>query len=211
MAKHTLTQEHIDQLRVSPYILSVTQSQIRYTDELKALYYQQKDQFESGMDWLRSVGLGPELIGRKRAASLITLLNHYPNYQAYLEAKKAKNDPMKISDKERIKRLEHQLKYAEQEIRFLKKHLDRSDAGQILSNTQVKYSLIEATLNEAGNLLSLYWLCKVAGVSRSGYYNWLNVTRPNQQQRDQADQEDFKTILKAFLSTVIKKEVVVFT
>ena len=76
--------------------------------------------------------------------------------------------------------------------------MDRSDAGQILSNTQVKYSLIEATLNEAGNLLSLYWLCKVAGVSRSGYYNWLNVTKPNQQQRDQADQEDFKTILKAF-------------
>lgn len=42
MAKHILTQEHIDQLRLSPYILSVTQSQIRYTDELKALYYQKK-------------------------------------------------------------------------------------------------------------------------------------------------------------------------
>lgn len=42
MAKHILTQEHIDQLRLSPYILSVTQSQSRYTDELKALYYQKK-------------------------------------------------------------------------------------------------------------------------------------------------------------------------
>ncbi|MRJ47169.1 hypothetical protein GF867_13430, partial [Aerococcaceae bacterium DSM 109652] len=52
MAKHILTQETIDQLRLSPYILSVTQSQIRYTDELRALYYQQKDQFESGIDWL---------------------------------------------------------------------------------------------------------------------------------------------------------------
>ena len=48
---------------------------------------------------------------------------HYPNYKAYLEAKKAKNDPMKISDKERIKRLEHQLKYVEQENRFLKKNI----------------------------------------------------------------------------------------
>lgn len=42
MAKRILTQEHIDQLRLSPYILPVTQSQIRYTDELKALYYQKK-------------------------------------------------------------------------------------------------------------------------------------------------------------------------
>lgn len=123
MAKHILTQETINQLRLSPYILSVTQSQIRYTDELRALYYQQKDQFESGIDWLRSVGLGPELIGRKRASSLITLLNHYPNFQAYLEAKKEKNDPKKMSDKERIKRLEHQLKYVEQENRFLKKNI----------------------------------------------------------------------------------------
>ena len=96
MAKHILTQETINQLRLSPYILSVTQSQIRYTDELRALYYQQKDQFESGIDWLRSVGLGPELIGRKRAVfcklkvqkiatkNYTTLLSNYFLFNLYV-------------------------------------------------------------------------------------------------------------------------------
>lgn len=83
--------------------------------------------------------------------------------------------------------------------------MDRSDAGHRLTNSQVKYSLIEEVLNEEGNLLSVYWLCKVAGVSRSGYYNWLTITRPNQEQREEQDKDDFKLVLAAFHKHTYKK------
>lgn len=47
------------------------------------------------------------------------------------------------------------------------------------------------------NELNISWLCKTAGMSRSGYYNWLSSSdkRSNKEDRDRAD---FTLILEAF-------------
>lgn len=49
----------------------------------------------------------------------------------------------------------------------------------------------------ASNLLNIKWLCQVAGISRSGYYRWLNAveTRNVQEERDK---HDFELILQAY-------------
>ena len=44
--------------------------------------------------------------------------------------------------------------------------------------------------------MSLKWLCFYAGVSRSGYYTWLN--NKNIEKQELKDQEDFNLILKAY-------------
>jgi len=47
------------------------------------------------------------------------------------------------------------------------------------------------------NLLNIKWLCNIAGVSRSGYYNWLSH-EPARAKREGKDQADFAMILAAY-------------
>lgn len=35
---------------------------------------------------------------------------------------------------------------------------------------RVKYALIHEAVQRDGNLLNIRWLCRIAGVTRSGYY-----------------------------------------
>ena len=43
------------------------------------------------------------------------------------------------------------------------------------------------------NLLNISWLCESAGVSRSGYYHYLN-TEVLREQREERDRTDFQPI-----------------
>lgn len=47
------------------------------------------------------------------------------------------------------------------------------------------------------NILSIKDLCSIAGVSRSGYYNWLN-NGDRRAERDAKDRKDFQLILEAY-------------
>ena len=61
----------------------------------------------------------------------------------------------------------------------------------------VKYAIIEQVVQREDNLLNIKWLCATAGVSRSGYYHYLQ-TSDLRNQREQRDREDFELILVAY-------------
>lgn len=60
------------------------------------------------------------------------------------------------------------------------------------------FYLIEETFNHSENKLDVSLLCDLTDVSRSGYYNWLKVTKVNQEIREKQDEDDFNLILKAY-------------
>ena len=60
-----------------------------------------------------------------------------------------------------------------------------------------KFEVIQKTLREDGNQLSVSMLCEIAGVSRSGYYRWLKAAGVRDE-REKKDREDFDLILKAY-------------
>jgi len=60
-----------------------------------------------------------------------------------------------------------------------------------------KYSIIREMTLRDDNLLNITWLCSAAGVSRSGYYHYLD-TEDLRQQREENDRRDFTIILKAY-------------
>ena len=62
---------------------------------------------------------------------------------------------------------------------------------------QVKFAIIRDTLLRDGNFLRVDKLCEIAGVSRSGYYNWC-ATASARQERHDADAGDFEKILEAY-------------
>ena len=60
-----------------------------------------------------------------------------------------------------------------------------------------KYSIIHEMTLRDNNLLNISWLCEAAGVSRSGYYHYLD-TEDLRQQREERDRRDFTIILEAY-------------
>lgn len=60
-----------------------------------------------------------------------------------------------------------------------------------------KFEIIHETINKSDNRLSVKMLCEIAGVSRSGYYNWVSSERKRIEKENQ-DRADFELILAAY-------------
>ena len=60
-----------------------------------------------------------------------------------------------------------------------------------------KYKVIQQMILRSNNFLNITWLCKYAGVSRSGYYRWLKAAQTRIIQGKQ-DKKDFEVILAAY-------------
>lgn len=61
----------------------------------------------------------------------------------------------------------------------------------------VKYGIIQTCLLQQGNWLNISWMCKIAGVSHSGYYAWVQNADKREAHEEQ-DKKDFQTILEAY-------------
>ena len=66
-----------------------------------------------------------------------------------------------------------------------------------MNDSNLKYQIIHDIISAEDNVLNIKELCEVAGVSRSGYYAWVNA-EPNRIKRELQDQKDFNLILEAF-------------
>ena len=60
-----------------------------------------------------------------------------------------------------------------------------------------RFEIIYETMNKANNRLSVKMLCEIAGVSRSGYYNWVNKKK-KREEKEAKDRADFERILEAY-------------
>ena len=67
----------------------------------------------------------------------------------------------------------------------------------IQASPEVKYAIIREATKQDGNLLKISKMCEIAGVSRSGYYNWCSK-EPARIAREDADKRDFDLILEAY-------------
>lgn len=66
-----------------------------------------------------------------------------------------------------------------------------------MESSSFKYGVIQETLAQEQNVLTVTELCDIAGVSRSGYYTWLRGEQARQA-REAQDQADFQLILAAY-------------
>ncbi len=66
-----------------------------------------------------------------------------------------------------------------------------------MESVAFKFGVIQSTLQETDNVLTVTELCDIAGVSRSGYYGWLKSEQYRQECEAQ-DKADFEKILEAY-------------
>ena len=67
----------------------------------------------------------------------------------------------------------------------------------IQAPAEVKYSLIHEAVRQDDNRLSISELCRIAGVSRSGYYAWLDAA-PLRQSWEESDLTDYALVKQAY-------------
>ena len=66
-----------------------------------------------------------------------------------------------------------------------------------MNDTSCVFEVIFRTVQQSDNKLSVSRLCELAGVSRSGYYAWVNAA-PLREAREEQDRKDFELILAAY-------------
>ena len=62
---------------------------------------------------------------------------------------------------------------------------------------EVKYGIIHEAVKQDNNLLNISMMCRIAGVSRSGYYGWLD-SADYRQACEAQDARDFELVLDAY-------------
>jgi len=69
--------------------------------------------------------------------------------------------------------------------------------GKPEATPEEKFRHIEEMTLRDNNELNINWLCEMAGVSRSGYYNWLKSAE-KRRNKDEQDKKNFDLILEAY-------------
>ena len=62
---------------------------------------------------------------------------------------------------------------------------------------KLKFEIIHAAVSRDNNLLSINKMCELAGVSRSGYYNWCEKA-DKRIKREDHDRSEFDKVLEAY-------------
>ena len=189
------TEEEIEYLSSNIYVESVNEKQITYTIEFKQFFVREYMNGKGPTLIFESVGLYKRILGAKRIEKATSRwMKAYENGTLDVSATLPNRHPVlkakNITDKELIRRQEAKIKLLELEVELLKK-IDLKERGLIgsqrLKSSDI-YELIRITIrdNNLKNVVS--YLCASAGVSRSGYYNYLS----NESKRERREEIDIK-------------------
>lgn len=189
------TEEEIEYLSSNIYVESVNEKQITYTIEFKQFFVREYMNGKGPTLIFESVGLYKRILGAKRIEKATSRwMKAYENGTLDVSATLPNRHPVlkakNITDKELIRRQEAKIKLLELEVELLKK-IDLKErwliGSQRLKSSDI-FELIRITIrdNNLKNVVS--YLCASAGVSRSGYYNYLS----NESKRERREEIDIK-------------------
>lgn len=123
MAKKKFTEEEMKRLRASSYVLDVSPSLLHFSAEFKKKFWEALIAGNKVRDIVIGLGIDPDILGENRLNGLKIQIRNEVNdgkgfrdlntYNKYLDAY--------VSPESKVKYLEQQLAYKDQEIDFLKK------------------------------------------------------------------------------------------
>jgi len=125
MSKICFTEEQLVELRKNPYVKNVSEKAITYTDECKQLFSNEYRNGKLPSVILREMGFDPRVLGEKRVKSLTRRVKKYEarldEFKDLRKGNTGRPQTKDLTPEEKIARLEHQVKYLQQENEFLKK------------------------------------------------------------------------------------------
>ena len=123
MANKKFTEQEMLTLRNSKYVLDVSPSIVHFSAEFKKLFWEELSKGKFPREIVLSFGIDPDILGDSRLSGLKTMIgnevkkgNGFRDLNTYVQGCNGY-----LSAENRIKYLEMQLAYKNQEIEFLKK------------------------------------------------------------------------------------------
>ncbi|HCG4536375.1 TPA: IS3 family transposase [Salmonella enterica subsp. enterica serovar Typhi str. AG3] len=208
MTKRLLTKKEQELLKRNPYVKSVSEKAITYTDEFKRHFIAENEQGKLPRDIFEEAGLSVDLIGMDRIKTAGKRWRAaYRNsgivgLQDTRKMNSGRPSERKLTPEEKIARLEakNQLLRAENELLKKLGSTRKADVEEeITIETKLKFELIHQTLQKYKLKRMVSYLCKVMGVSRSGFYHHFDEkSAQNRAKQDEADEVVKDIILKAY-------------
>lgn len=132
MASRKFTEDEMNHLRASSYVLDVRPNIVHFSAEFKELFWNSILEGKSPREIIIQLGIDPDILGTTRIAGLKSMIRNevragkgFRDIETYGAFVKDSTNP-----EVRIKYLEQQLAYKNQEIEFLKKIIS---LGQVVA------------------------------------------------------------------------------
>ena len=203
MSKKIFKKQEIDKLSKNKYIKSISSKSITYTDEFREYFIiEYLEHHKLPLEIFENVGLDSDIIGHRRIESAANRWKTKYLKDGILSLKdtrsinsgRTKANPT-IEDI--ISKKDAEIAYWKAEAELIKKldTRERSVKNGIIAPNKV-YFLIDEIIEKYNFKNMVKHLYEIAGVSRSGYYKYHNVTT-KKQLREKRDLELKELVLKA--------------
>ena len=123
MANKKFTQEEMNHLRASPYVLDVSPSIVHFSAKFKELFWNSIQEENEPRDIVIELGIDPDILGECRVTGLKGMIRNEVRAGKGFRDLKTYGSYVKdcTNPEAKVKYLEQQLAYKDQEIEFLKK------------------------------------------------------------------------------------------
>ncbi|WP_420063837.1 IS3 family transposase [Metabacillus litoralis] len=206
MSKKIFTEKEIKQLSTNKYVKAVSSKGITYTDEFKRYFIDENEKGKLPREIFEKSGFDIDIIGMKRVESSGKRWRAAHRENGLLGLRDTRSESSgrpkekELTLEEKNVRLEAQINLLKAENELLKKNTIRGKGDEeiVLPPCQ-KYILIHSVIEKYQLKNMVSYLCDIAGVSRSGYYNYFSEKAQEQRiQRDVRDESVREIILQAF-------------
>ncbi|HNK91163.1 IS3 family transposase [Romboutsia timonensis] len=208
MSKKLFTEEEIIILKQNKYVKKVTSKGITYTDEFKRIFIDENGNGKLPRIIFEECGFNIDIIGMQRVKSSASRWRtafknggaiKLTDTRKYNTGRPIEKD---LSIEEKYKKLEAKMKLLQAENELPKKvRYDRKESvkEEVSLFSCEKYEIIKSTIKKYKLKNMISYLCKVAGVSRSGYYKYFSSeSKDLRKSREDKDILSKENVLKAF-------------
>lgn len=132
MSNKIFSEEEMERLRASPYVQKVSPSQVFFSAAFKEQLWKMLMEGKTPRDAVEALGIDPKILGENRIAGLKAIVRKevkagegFRDYTTYTGGQS-----VQTSKDAKIRFLEQQLAYKDQEIEFLKKIVSLDGKGE---------------------------------------------------------------------------------
>ena len=173
-------------LEANPNVQHVSETNISYTADFRLAAVRANHEGQTPVEIFVNAGFDLDIIGHKKPKHCLKRWrDRYTTYgeKGLLEERRGKGSTGRrpagsLSTEEELKRAQAKIKVLEAEVDFLKK-LDALERQKKLTCSE-RYELLYHTIRLYDLKGLTGYLCKLAEVSRSSYYQWLSAEEKRQ-------------------------------
>ncbi|MBN1066380.1 IS3 family transposase [Clostridium botulinum] len=208
MSKKLFSTEEIEILSKNKYVKNVSEKGITYTDEFKMLFIAKNEKGKFPRDIFSECGFDINIIGlsriqssggRWRSAFRRNGVEQLQDTRKYNTGRPTEKD---LSLEEKYEKLQAKLKLLQAENELPKKVRNvrkGCETKEIAVSVSEKFKIINYIIAKYKFKNMISYMCKISGVSRSGYYKYFSSTTMEKRQSNEVrDLESKENILKAY-------------